>query len=321
MSGVPKSGTSAIVMTGHFNHDVIGALDDAVVKVFWTKKEMRRLLDISGVDQQLINAQNWESYKYHIISPIIDSLNIGEEGLGPLRRILQETLRYKSCNHLLRFNNGQSLQAEAEMALSRLRELVDSHDAAKATEAEEREARQRRMQEAKKERFFQDKLSSLRSEYFRLLQKPDHNERGYDFEKLVNQLFNLFELSPQVPFRRAGEQIDGAFLLHKEHFLLEAKWQKSPCNLNDLRDLDGAVGSSLDNTLGLFISVSGVAEQALSGYIQGNRPRLLCMDGADLMMVLEGRIDLAELLSRKKDLAAQQRTIFVSADDIILGRC
>jgi hypothetical protein len=41
------------------------------------------------------------------------------------------------------------------------------------------------------------------------------------------------------------------------HYLLEAKWTKDRVNLGDLRDLDGAVGSSLDNTLGLFISIEG----------------------------------------------------------------
>jgi hypothetical protein len=44
------------------------------------------------------------------------------------------------------------------------------------------------------------------------------------------------------------------------------------------------------------------------------------MDGADLLFALEGRIDLPELLSRKKELAAQRRKIFVQASDIILGR-
>lgn len=307
-------------MAGHFNHDIIQALNDAVVKVFWTKKDLRRLLDIAGVDQRLINAQDWQSYKYHIVSPIVDRLNLTENGLGPLRRILQETLRYKDCSHLLRFNNGKALKTEAERALARLCALVEGQDLAKATEAEEREARRVRIEQAKKEKLFQEKLAGLRSDYMSLVVKKDENERGFDLEKLLNQLFDLFELAPHSPFRRRGEQIDGAFLLSGDHFLLEAKWQKAQCSLADLRDLDGAVGSSLDNTLGLFLSISGVSKPALSGYLEGNRPRLICMDGSDLMLVFDGRIDLGELLSRKKDLAAQRRRIFVSANDIILGR-
>jgi hypothetical protein len=97
-------------MTGHFSHDIVTALNDAVVKVFWTKSDMRRLLEISGVEQQLINAQDWGKYKYHILSPIIDRLNVTENGLGPLRRILQETLRYKDCKHLLPVQQRQGAQ-------------------------------------------------------------------------------------------------------------------------------------------------------------------------------------------------------------------
>lgn len=308
-------------MAGHFNHDVVSALKDAAVKVFWTKADMRRMLNIAGVSPTLISAQDWDNYKYFILSPIIDILNTSEEGLGALRRILQETVRYKDCKHLLRFNDGKKLKREAEQALEHLRSLVTEHDAAKATADEEREARRLRIEEAKKGRYFQEKLASLRDHYFALLAKDEENERGYDLEKLLNELFSLFELAPHSPFKRIGEQIDGAFVLDREHFLLEAKWQKHRSNLGHLRDLDGAVSSSLDNTLGLFIAVSGFTDEALSGYLAGNRPRIICMDGGDLMLVLDRRIDLPELLFRKKEIAAQRRRIFVPANDIILGRC
>jgi hypothetical protein len=308
-------------MTGHFSHDITSAMKDAAIKVFWTKSDLRSMLNIAGVDQTLINAQDWQRYKFHILSPIIDTLNTSEQGIGPLRRILIETLRYKTCDHLLRFNDGKKLKREAEHALEHLRALVKEHDAAKATEEEEREARRKRVEEAKKGRVFQERLADMHQRYMELLGNGDEHQRGYDLEKLLNELFALFELAPHAPFKRRGEQIDGAFLLDREHFLLEAKWQKKQPNLGDLRDLDGAVSSSLDNTLGLFVSVFGFAPEAVSGYTQGNRPRIICMDGGDLMLALEGRIDLPELLFRKKEVAAQRRMIFVTANDIILGRC
>jgi len=156
-------------MAGHFNHDIISAMKDATVKVFWTKSDLRSMLTIAGVDQTLIGAQDWDRYKYHIVSPIIDKLNSDEHGIGPLRRILHETLRYKKCDHLLRFNDGKKLKREAENALEHLRSLVSEHDAAKVTAEEEREARRKRVEEAKKERTFQEKLRSFRERYLELL--------------------------------------------------------------------------------------------------------------------------------------------------------
>lgn len=270
-------------MAGHFSHDVITALKEAAVKVFWTRQDMRTMLSIAGVDQRLVNSQDWDQYKYHILSPIVDALNMRKEGLGPLRRVLHETLRYKDCAHLLRYADGKRLKQEAEQKLEHLRSLVQEHDSAQATAEEERAARRRRIEEAKKGRLFQDKLADLHGRYMRLFAKQDENERGYDLEKLLNEVFSLFELAPSSPFRRVGEQIDGAFVLdRRDSFLLEAKWQNKRCNLADLRDLDGAVNSSLDNTLGLFVAVHGFTDEALTGYVAGNRPRMICMDGGDL---------------------------------------
>jgi hypothetical protein len=47
-------------MTGHFSHDITSAMKDAAIKVFWTKSDLRSMLNIAGVDQTLINAQDWQ---------------------------------------------------------------------------------------------------------------------------------------------------------------------------------------------------------------------------------------------------------------------
>jgi hypothetical protein len=66
-------------------------------------------------------------------------------------------------------------------------------------------------------------------------------------------------------------------------------------------DLDVLAGKSrkLDNTLGLFLSINGFSEDGAKAHSSGRRVMLL-MDGSDLMAVLEGRIDLIQLLLRKR---------------------
>jgi hypothetical protein len=305
----------------HFSQNVLGALKDSVVKVFWKKDDVRALFEVAGVPRSLIDAQNWQLYKFKVVSPVLDKLNTAEAGIGPLRRILQETLSFKDGNHLLWCSDGQRLKKDAEESLDRLRKLVVDHDAIKQTEKEQRAAIARRRDEANKHRAFNDELAILKATFIQFHGKSDHNERGYDLEKLLNTLFKLFDLTPRSPFKRTGEQIDGSFVLDRDHYLLEAKWTRDRVILGDLRDLDGAVGSSLDNTLGLFISIEGFSEEGLTAYLQGARPRIVCMDGADLFMVLDGRIDLADLLQREKDIAVQKKNICVSANDIILGKC
>lgn len=307
-------------MNGHFPDNILTALKEAILNVFWKKRDVRALFDRCGVGRTLISSQDWNGYKYHIVSPVLDVLNDTAQGIGSLRRILQETLAYKDGNHLLWLPDGQKRKREAERSLEHLRLLVKQHDAAKQTLEEQRQARLRKIEEAKRGALFRSKLAEICDRFLRFCQNPDHRKRGYGLEALLHDLFTLFDLSPRGPFRRIGEQIDGAFVLEGDHFLLEAKWQENQVNLGDLRDLDGAVASSLDNTLGLFLSINGFSPEAIEGYSQGSRPKLICADGADLIAVLECRIELPDLLLRKKDFAVQKRRIFVRASEILKGQ-
>jgi hypothetical protein len=304
----------------HFPNKIVEALKDAIVKIFWTRQDLRALLRRAIVSETLVSAQDWTAYKYHIASPIIDSLNSTHDGLGPLRRLLQETLEYKDGSHLLRFQDGEKRRKDAERALDYLRILVKDHESSMRTEQEKREARVRSAQEQGRAAAFNSRLRAIHDRFLSYHQHPDRQERGYALEEILYDMFLLFELNPQGPFRRIGEQIDGAFYHDVTHFLLEAKWQKDPVNLADLRDLDGAVGTSLDNTLGLFVSLNGFSQAGLDGYRQGNRPKIVCMDGMDLMSVLSGQIDLGEVLRRKRDLAVQSRNVFVPVSAILSGK-
>ncbi len=303
----------------HFPDNVITALKEAIINVFWKKTDLRAMLQRSGIPHELMQAQDWERYKYYIVSPVLDSLNESQSGLGPLRCILQETLRYTDGNHLLRWPDGQKRKREAERCLEHLRLLVKERDQVLATAAEEREARRRQAEEAGRGRVFQEKLEKLKADFLSFHREDDHQKRGYLLEKLLYALFDLFELQPRGPFKLKGEQIDGAFVLDGDDLLLEAKWKQKPADLNDLRDLDGAVASNLDNTLGLFISIIGFSPDGVQRYREAGRPRVICMDGADLMAVLESQIDLADLLRRKRSIASQTGNVLASAKGILLG--
>lgn len=306
-------------MSYHFPDQIITALKDTLVKVFWTKKHLRATLTRCEVPSDLIAAQDWGNYKYHIIDPILSHLNESERGLGPLRQLLFETLNYRDCNHLLRFDDGKKLKREAEQRLEHLRLLVKEHDRSlKATQKEQLE-RQKEALKRQHQQTFNNRLVKFRDLFAEWVGREDANLRGYDLEELLYGLFDLFELRPRGSFRLIGEQIDGAFVLDGNDFLMEAKWQKKPVSLSDLRNLDGKVESKLDNTLGLFVAIEGFSDEALQAYQKGNRPRILCMDGADLFSILEGRIDLAELLRRKRTIAAQRGLVFVPFHEILAG--
>ncbi|WP_132978630.1 hypothetical protein [Thiobaca trueperi] len=98
--------------------------------------------------------------------------------------------------------------------------------------------------------------------------------------------------------------------------MLEAKWQQSLVAANDLDGMAGKLSRKLENTLGLFLSINGFSEDAVTAHSSGRR-LLILMDGSDLMAVLEGRIDLVQLLLRKRRKAAETGNIYLRIHEII----
>lgn len=149
-----------------------------------------------------------------------------------------------------------------------------------------------------------------------MLSAADPQRRGYRLERILRELFSLFDLDPKASFKVTGEQIDGAFTFQSIDYLLEAKWQKDPVNAADLDSMAGKLSRKLENTLGLYLSVNGFSEDGVRQHSSGRRLMIL-IDGSDLMAVLEARIDLIQLLLRKRRHAAQTGNIYLRIHELL----
>ena len=156
----------------------------------------------------------------------------------------------------------------------------------------------------------------MNKEYCQLVTSNDLQGRGYRLEEMLKQLFELFDLDPKASFKIEGEQIDGAFTFDSVDYLFEAKWQNELVRANALDSLASKVQRKLDNTLGLFLSINGFSPEGISAHSSG-RKVLLLMDGSDIMAVLDGRIELPELLKRKRRHAAQTGEIYMRYQDML----
>jgi hypothetical protein len=161
-----------------------------------------------------------------------------------------------------------------------------------------------------------DRLEELKREYFVLLSSTNSQQRGFKLEKVIRALFELFDLDPKASFRITGEQLDGAFSFDGTDYLLEAKWQKEPIGAADLDVLAGKLSRKLENTLGLFLSINGYSPDGVAAHSSGRR-LLILVDGSDLMAVLEGRIDMIQLLLRKRREASQTGNIYLKIHEIL----
>lgn len=161
--------------------------------------------------------------------------------------------------------------------------------------------------------FDRPRLLALRSDLLGFTQLTAQ-KRGYAFEALLRDLFNVFGLEAREPFRLKGEQIDGSFLLQGETYLVEAKWQDAQTGVADLHTFHGKLEQKAAWTRGLFVSHSGFTEEGLAAFGRGKR--VVCMDGLDLYETLSREIPLNHILERKVRRAAETGLPFARVRDL-----
>ena len=295
----------------------VQALKEALTLVYWYKSELRSFLSQCLSDPQILSRINWQEYKRNIVATIVDHLVINEEIYQrDLIRLMAEVCEINDFTHLSKLDDGNKKASEAEAAVEALRGQLKGYQDIQKEQKESEERRKQAHQRLMKVNDVQNELDKLKSEFFILVGSDNPQQRGFYLEKVLNGLFALFDLDPKASFRIVGEQIDGAFSFEGTDYLLEAKWQKDPVGAKDLDGMAGKLSRKLENTLGLFISIEGYSEDAVKAHSSGRRLVLL-MDGSDLMAVLEGRIDLVQLLLRKRRKASETGNIYLKIHEIL----
>lgn len=144
--------------------------------------------------------------------------------------------------------------------------------------------------------FDRPKLVQLKAELMSLSNLAPQ-ARGYAFEKFLKQLFDIYGLAAQEPFRLRGEQVDGSFQFANEVYPVEAKWQGQPIGVAELHTFHGKIEQKAAWTRGLFVSNSGFTDDGLVAFGRGKR--VICMDGYDIYETLNREIPLFWRSKRK----------------------
>jgi len=304
-------------MTKKIAPAAIQVLKEALTHIYWYKSELRSFLSHTLSDSTILSQLNWEDYKRNIIATLVDHLARNEEVYQrDIIRLMDEVTRINDFSHLRKLEDGIEKEKNAKNAVEALKKQLSGNQKIREQEKEAEKRREEVHNRILRVNAVQNKLEEINKDFFGLLTEENAQKRGYILEKVLKELFLLFDLDPKASFRITGEQIDGAFSFEGTDYLLEAKWQKKPVDAKDLDSLAGKLSRKLENTLGLFLSVNGYSEDAVKAHSSGRRLVIL-MDGSDLMAVIEGRIDLVQLLLRKRRKAAETGNIYLRIHEIL----
>lgn len=294
----------------------INALLEALSNIYWYKKDLRIFLTQLLSNPYIISQLNWDDYKRNIISSLVTFLAKNQEKYqDDLIKLMNEVCNMNDFSHLERVEDGKAKAKKAEATVIALRKQFAGYHALKEEKEKVEERKKLHVEKIATLNNIQGKLDEIKIDFYDLVGSTNAQARGFKLEKIIKELFSLFDLDPKASFRIQGEQIDGAFTFDNNDYLFEGKWQAELCGIQDLDAFNGKVGRKLDNTLGLFCSINGFSPTAVQAYSAG-KLLLLLMDGQDLMAVLDGRIDLPQLLLRKRRHAAQTGNIYLTAAEI-----
>lgn len=293
-----------------FPADIKGAMRDCLLKIFWAKDDIVSFFSNNGCTSS--DVKNLGNYKEYSRAKIIDKLfnHIASKpdcGLGPFRAMLHSLVNWSHFDTFY-FDKLKKLNRDdAKRAIEHLKQLQEIRDHKIKKDRKRREIKE---QEAKSP---QKSISELKKKHISLLQgELSTQQRGYELEKILLELFKISGLEVTKPFKVNGEQIDGAVKFDGEHYIVEAKWQDKASANEPVYQFAQKVEGKMYGR-GIFVSINGFSDHVISSIVSGKAIRTIFIDGGDIMIVLENYLSFSEMLDKKIGSAQTKGLIYVDA--------
>lgn len=291
------------------NYDIRQKVIEIAGNCFWYWDNFYSFLESSGVKREHYLRYEGEN-KYKMMRNIITDLE-EKNNETVLQELVKNLYKLKTIP-----DANVPDPAKSKQLLKELKELCGSDLIEKEIEERKRKERTKFFKEetlTKVQR--EEKLEELNREFLNLFSSGNHQQRGFELEKIVYKLFQFFEFEFQKPYKTKDEQIDGWYKHEKFDYLLEIKWVDGQIRQDDLAIFDKKIDKKAKSTRGHFIAMDGFGADAIQS-ITGNEPRIILMDGEDLVLILSGKVSLHDAIKAKVDKLVKEGNTFYKLKNI-----
>lgn len=288
------------------------ALKEALSVIFWKKEELQDFTKLSLENPAIIGTINWNTTKRESVKELIERM-INRQDLykTDLMNLITSVSDMNDFSHLKFWDEDGTKTKKAKEAVEKLRNLTKGYF---QITKEQEDAKKRKIETEKqisKNKSLESELNILKTSFIQIASGTNNQKRGFELEKFLYDLFLLYDLSPKGSFKNYGEQIDGAFTFDGTDYLMEAKWSKN-VDRGELATFCYKVETKFKTAVGLLITIDGLTKEAISPHFKS----IIIMDGSDLMVILEGRVSLPDLLLRKRRKAIETGNIYVNYQNL-----
>lgn len=298
----------------------IVALKEALIHIYWKKADLKSFVYNTISNKPLVATIDWHINLKQVSADELISRMSARPDLykSDLFALFEAVVNFNDFSHLKQWDEAEKKIAKAKEAVNAVRINAKGYFEHLEEEKKIMERKRATQENISSKSALTEKLEQLNLRFLNIAISSDAQQRGYALEKLLNDLFALFDLDPKASFKIIGEQIDGAFTFDNDDYLLEGKWQKRLVDAGDLYKFSSKVNGKRKNTLGLFFSMDGFSKECLQVNNHDTKSIIL-MDGADLNAVLTDRISLHDLLYRKRRHASETGSIYLSVTTILVS--
>lgn len=296
------------------------ALRDAIPAIVWNKRPFETFLRTALREHaELLAGLNFGDTKRAVADELVDRLIANEHKYRDVTLLLMHEIssmkRFPNLEQIKDPEDRKMRLNEAEAAVGLLGYVIKGYEADLAAAEKQTAAIQTYAAQAAAVRRFNDDLEALKTRFVDLQGATDAHKRGYAFERLLVDLFHLFDFEPRLAYSGSLEQIDGSFAFDTDDYIVEARWRAHPADRGDADIFAAKVRRKGKNAVGLFISVNGFTEPFKKAY--GESTPFITMDGGDLYSVFDNRIRLDDLLRAKKRHANETGSCYLPASQIL----
>ena len=292
-------------------YEILDAMVQCFGLAFHFRGAMTAFLVSCGLPRSLSEMDESEP-KFVRARRLLTQIGQTDEGRLQQRRILTELCKLR--------NLPDTKVPDPQAGLDALRKLkqmaIDQKIHAEEVRQSER-SRQRENEEL--QRIIREraaKLDELKKVFYEATVSPDRQRAGYTLEDLLKDLFAQFEIEYRKSYRVPTHQIDGSFHFDGFHYLVEARWRKDQPTQEEIGGLREKVRTKIKSTRGLFVSIQGYRPEVIACYDRMGTDIIL-IDGTHLIQVLEGRIDLRDLLKGIINKAAQEGLAYTPINQLL----
>lgn len=147
-------------------------------------------------------------------------------------------------------------------------------------------------------------LRTLALDYEALNRLNNHTprSRGQRFNAFLAEVLQAWGLRARAEINSKGN-IDVAFAIAQQRFILEAKWERTPTRTGPIAKLQKRVRQRLGGTIGVFVSMYGYTDEALRDVVEGERLEVILLDRTHIEAMLTGFCPPEEMIALLLDRA------------------